>query len=45
MAEPAPDRLSELPDLEAAQSLGYVRETNYGRLFDVAVVADPANCR
>ena len=26
-----------------AQSLGYVRETNYGRLFDVAVVADPAN--
>ena len=26
-----------------AGSFGYVRETNYGRIFDVRVVADPAN--
>ena len=25
------------------ETFGYVRETNYGRLFDVRVVADPAN--
>jgi gamma-butyrobetaine dioxygenase len=29
--------------LEVAATFGYVRETNYGRLFDVRVVADPAN--
>jgi gamma-butyrobetaine dioxygenase len=29
--------------LRVAQTFGYVRETNYGRLFDVRVVADPAN--
>jgi hypothetical protein len=29
--------------LDVAQSFGFVRETNYGRLFDVRVVADPAN--
>jgi gamma-butyrobetaine dioxygenase len=29
--------------LRVAESFGYVRETNYGRLFDVRVVADPAN--
>jgi gamma-butyrobetaine dioxygenase len=29
--------------LEVAASMGYVRETNYGRLFDVRVTADPAN--
>jgi gamma-butyrobetaine dioxygenase len=27
----------------AAETFGYVRETNYGRLFDVRVVPDPAN--
>jgi len=26
-----------------AETFGYVRETNYGRIFDVRVVADPAN--
>ena len=26
-----------------AETFGYVRETNYGRVFDVRVVADPAN--
>jgi gamma-butyrobetaine dioxygenase len=26
-----------------AATFGYVRETNYGRIFDVRVVADPAN--
>jgi gamma-butyrobetaine dioxygenase len=26
-----------------AETFGFVRETNYGRLFDVRVVADPAN--
>ena len=29
--------------LAVARSLGYVRETNYGRLFDVRVEATPAN--
>ena len=29
--------------LDVAASLGYVRETNYGRLFDVRVEATPAN--
>jgi gamma-butyrobetaine dioxygenase len=29
--------------LAAAASFGHVRETNYGRLFDVRVVATPAN--
>lgn len=29
--------------LAVAQSMGFVRETNYGRLFDVRVVVDPAN--
>ena len=29
--------------LEVAQTLGYVRETNYGRLFDVRVEPSPAN--
>jgi gamma-butyrobetaine dioxygenase len=29
--------------LTVAQSLAFVRETNYGQLFDVRVVADPAN--
>jgi gamma-butyrobetaine dioxygenase len=29
--------------LEVAGSMGYVRETNYGRLFDVRATADPAN--
>jgi gamma-butyrobetaine dioxygenase len=29
--------------LEVAASLGYVRETNYGRLFDVRVETSPAN--
>ena len=29
--------------LAVAQSLGYVRETNYGRLFDVRVTATPSN--
>ncbi len=29
--------------LEVAATLGYVRETNYGRLFDVRVEATPAN--
>ncbi|MFC8718436.1 TauD/TfdA family dioxygenase [Kitasatospora sp. NPDC057198] len=29
--------------LEAARSFGYVRETNYGELFDVRVEPDPAN--
>ena len=40
--------LSEVPAdpgavLEVAASLGYVRETNYGRLFDVRVETSPAN--
>ena len=40
--------LSEVPPdpgavLEVAASLGYVRETNYGRLFDVRVETSPAN--
>jgi gamma-butyrobetaine dioxygenase len=26
-----------------AETFGYVRETNYGRIFDVRVVSDPAN--
>jgi len=26
-----------------AETFGYLRETNYGRIFDVRVVADPAN--
>jgi gamma-butyrobetaine dioxygenase len=26
-----------------AETFGYVRETNYGRIFDVRMVADPAN--
>jgi gamma-butyrobetaine dioxygenase len=26
-----------------AETFGYVRETNYGRIFDVRVLADPAN--
>jgi len=29
--------------LKVAESFGYVRETNYGRLFDVRVEADPNN--
>jgi gamma-butyrobetaine dioxygenase len=29
--------------LAVARSMGYVRETNYGRLFDVRVAATPAN--
>ena len=29
--------------LSVAGTLGYVRETNYGRLFDVRVQATPAN--
>jgi gamma-butyrobetaine dioxygenase len=29
--------------LEVAESFGYVRETNYGRLFDVRVEASPTN--
>jgi gamma-butyrobetaine dioxygenase len=29
--------------LAVAQSMGFVRETNYGRLFDVRTVVDPAN--
>src|SRR5262249_40902058 len=29
--------------LEVAQSMGFVRETNYGRLFDVRAQADPVN--
>ncbi len=29
--------------LTVAGSMGYVRETNYGRLFDVRVEATPAN--
>jgi len=29
--------------LRVAESFGYVRETNYGRLFDVRVTADPDN--
>jgi gamma-butyrobetaine dioxygenase len=29
--------------LEVARSFGYVRETNYGELFDVRVEPDPAN--
>ena len=29
--------------LAVAQSMGYVRETNYGRLFDVRVTAAPSN--
>ncbi len=29
--------------LTVAESMGYVRETNYGRLFDVRVEATPAN--
>ena len=29
--------------LRVAETFGFVRETNYGRLFDVRVVADPAN--
>jgi gamma-butyrobetaine dioxygenase len=29
--------------LSVAESFGYVRETNYGRLFDVQVTATPAN--
>jgi gamma-butyrobetaine dioxygenase len=29
--------------LTVAQSMGYVRETNYGRLFDVRVTATPSN--
>jgi gamma-butyrobetaine dioxygenase len=28
---------------EVAETFGFVRETNYGRLFDVRVIADPAN--
>ena len=36
--DPEPDMV-----LRVAESFGYVRETNYGRLFDVRVVADPAN--
>ena len=40
--------LSDVPTgpatvLEVAASLGYVRETNYGRLFDVRVETSPAN--
>ncbi len=29
--------------LRVAETFGFVRETNYGKLFDVRVVADPAN--
>jgi gamma-butyrobetaine dioxygenase len=29
--------------LRVAETFGFVRQTNYGRLFDVRVVADPAN--
>jgi gamma-butyrobetaine dioxygenase len=29
--------------LEVAASMGFVRETNYGRLFDVQATVDPAN--
>ena len=29
--------------IRVAETFGFVRETNYGRLFDVVVVADPAN--
>jgi gamma-butyrobetaine dioxygenase len=29
--------------LNVAETFGFVRETNYGKLFDVRVVADPAN--
>ena len=29
--------------LAVAESMGYVRETNYGRLFDVRATVDPAN--
>ncbi len=29
--------------LEVAASVGYVRETNYGKLFDVQATVDPAN--
>jgi gamma-butyrobetaine dioxygenase len=29
--------------IRVAETFGFVRETNYGRLFDVRVVADPAN--
>ncbi len=29
--------------LEVAETFGYVRETNYGRLFDVRVEPDPNN--
>jgi gamma-butyrobetaine dioxygenase len=29
--------------LSVAETFGFVRETNYGKLFDVRVVADPAN--
>src|SRR5258706_14419815 len=29
--------------LEVAGSIGFVRETNYGRLFDVEAKVDPAN--
>lgn len=29
--------------LEVAETFGYVRETNYGRLFDVRVEPDPSN--
>ncbi|HEX6932469.1 MAG TPA: TauD/TfdA family dioxygenase [Streptosporangiaceae bacterium] len=29
--------------LEVAASIGFVRETNYGRLFDVRATVDPAN--
>ncbi|TVZ05816.1 gamma-butyrobetaine dioxygenase [Trebonia kvetii] len=36
--DPEPDMV-----LRVAETFGYVRETNYGRLFDVRVVADPAN--
>jgi gamma-butyrobetaine hydroxylase len=41
-------RLTEVPTtpaapLEVAQLFGYVRETNYGRAFDVRVAADPNN--
>lgn len=40
--------LTELPDetgvvLEVAELFGHVRETNYGRLFDVRAQADPVN--
>jgi gamma-butyrobetaine dioxygenase len=36
--DPEPDMV-----LRVVETFGYVRETNYGRLFDVRVVADPAN--